>query len=397
MRLYTSKKTNSIIKKIVSETKSRVDYTDGYKFIINLIKTTPSISNKYDIDDYVPLNWEYITSIISSHSFKIIKDNLLRYNVVETDNRYVLGEKSKGYKLTGYYLGLIWNQDKNFVNEISSKVDSIANLRALEAISKGLGYEVSTKWSKLLKINVENSKKYVDRTKFDKDKKTIYKMRIDAIKDGDFFSSVDCTAGRLHTNLSSFPSKLRKYLTLGGEKMFQVDITNSQPTFLGLILKNNTRVAKEELDRYLNICKNGTFYEYLAENCGEKVDLKDYEVRSNFKKRVFTGVFFDRNRKEEGKELSVFKDSFPSIYREVKSMKYKNHNALAIALQTEEAKLIFKVIERAYNLLGANVPLTTIHDCVVSNEESIEKIREIMIEEFNKKYSFEPNLKCCEL
>lgn len=57
---------------------------------------------------------------------------------------------------------------------------------------------------------------------------------IEAIKQKDFWYTV-CPHGRAHTNLTSLKSSLRKFLHVGGARLVNFDLKNSQPLFLGLL------------------------------------------------------------------------------------------------------------------------------------------------------------------
>ena len=184
---------------------------------------------------------------------------------------------------------------------------------------------------------------------------------------------MDNTSNRLHCNLTNLDSKLRQFLTIDEEKLAQVDISNSQPLFLGMVMKNKTRVEVNELDKYLELVCSGQFYENLAQKMpDDPLDLEDDVVRKKFKKSIFSGVLFDRNRTKLSKWELLFQKEFPTIFSEIRKTKAKNHNAMAILLQKMESKFIFNAVAVIDREIGkGKAPLLTIHDSIVSTVENI--------------------------
>lgn len=77
------------------------------------------------------------------------------------------------------------------------------------------------------------------------------------IQDQDWRFTTD-SYGRVHHNISSLKRELRRFLTVDGEQLSEVDISNSQPLFLGLTylnwLKNGESLfSLNDADGYLNL------------------------------------------------------------------------------------------------------------------------------------------------
>jgi hypothetical protein len=199
----------------------------------------------------------------------------------------------------------------------------------------------------------------------------------------------------LHCNLTNIDSKLRKFLTIEGRGLSQVDIANSQPLFLGMVMKRNSTVEANELDKYLKIVCSGLFYEFLAEKMlGDPIDLDIPEVRSKFKKSIFSGVLFDMNRNKLSKYEVLFQKEFPTIFATVRTIKSKDHNALAIMLQKMESHFIFDAVAIIDKEIGRGIaPLLTIHDSIVSTGEYIDTVKQIMECLFQKEFGRKPSLK----
>jgi hypothetical protein len=127
---------------------------------------------------------------------------------------------------------------------------------------------------------------------------------------------VDKKGNRVHTNLTNLASDLRSFITYEDRKLGQVDLKNSQPFLLNLIIKNRINLMKQnEVDEYMQfkkITEEGVFYEFLM----DKFEIKNTneEARKEFKKLFFGRVFFDVNRTDLKKEEKLFQSLFPTIF-----------------------------------------------------------------------------------
>lgn len=217
-------------------------------------------------------------------------------------------------------------------------------------------------------------------------------MSIELLMNQKFFS-VDNTVNRCHTNISNISSNLRQFLNINNEKLSQVDITNSQPLFLGVLMCKRENIDKVELSNYLKECQDGNFYEYLAAKGGFEGDItSNKEIRKYFKQNIFSGCLFNRNMYVLSKWEKIFKNAFPTIFNEIKTIKKDYHEALAIMLQREESEFIYKTVSKINKVFRYNAPLLTIHDSIVSNSQNIHKVKEIMQKEFLNKYNLIPKL-----
>lgn len=335
--------------------------------------------------------------LISQQELDHILKNLIDDNIIECDNYFVIGEKSKGYRIINkksYKWKLEELHDANLVNKVEKRRMDVE----INIANRGLGYKAVAFWTDYLEIDYVKAKKYVDNH-FRKSE-TIFesgKASITLIKNKQFFKTVDNTSYRFHSNLTNIPTPLRKFLTINGEKLYNVDIKCSQPTFLGLLMKKQDGIDPKELETYLEICRQGQFYEYMAEQGSLDLDLTDYETRKYFKEKIFSGCLFDVNRSEYSKWEKIFQNVFPTIFRQVREIKKEKYNTLAIMLQKEETEFIFKIVSRLYTKLNKSIPLLTIHDSIVSNEIGIAKILPEIQFSFREVYRYNPKLEIAKL
>lgn len=96
---------------------------------------------------------------------------------------------------------------------------------------------------------------------------------------------------RLHTNLTNMPSKFRPYLTYYGENIQSLDIKNSQPYFMVLVLESlSNRKIIEIMSRVFGIENIGTMLQKLKETTFSKVFQEEF---APLKKAVLTGKFYE--------------------------------------------------------------------------------------------------------
>lgn len=388
---------NQEIKRIITEhcikTKVKKDFRWHYLYLVSNIHNRPYTNRKYTKDDFVPVNHEILRSIISRREATGIIKNLLCFGVLETDSKYVPGSKSRGYRIADKFrrqgFPLVEIGDSTLVKKIKTKRQQMEQ----QVSEHGTGYRIVNYWTKELEIDSGKAKKYINNhLRSDYGKFEAAMVSVNLIEGGDFFSVVDEKARRLHTNLTNFPHDMRKFLSVNGKKLCQVDITNSQLFFLGTLMKTRN-VDKIELNRFMSLTCDGMFYEHMAKQTGNDLDLQDYQVRKDFKTQIFTHILFGKNLPVYSDIERVFASEFPTIHRQVREIKSKSNSDLAIALQKEEAGFIFKAISAIDSAFKGKEVLLTIHDSIVSTQDKIFDVYDMMRTLFEAEYDEIPYLR----
>lgn len=392
MKIFTSKEINNIIEDFCRTTKVNKNYEWHYKYVVAIIYMYPYVDRRFLESDFVPINLHILRKQISHNHSSNILNNLILLGILESDNDPIEGLKSTGYRI-------IERGSKKWVSEavkdkkLSQKIQNRRLEIKSEIYSKGKGYEIVAYWNELIEIDYKRAKKYIDNHFSKKtDQFSFGKSACTLIKDKEFFITVDNTSNRLHSNVTNLPTPLRQFLSVLNEKLYSIDIRCSQPTFLGLLMSKRSCIDRDEVALFLSICKEGQFYEYMAKKGELEIDLTDYETRKKFKQKIFSGCLFDVNRIKLSKWELIFQKCFPTIFTEVRRIKKTNYNAMAVMLQKEESKFIFKTVEDISKVIEDNNPLLTIHDSIISNKESIETVKAIMEQNFIETYKFCPDL-----
>ena len=206
------------------------DHCDSARWILHRI-VWGKMMKKASEDGFVSLKYDYLTEIIPRKVLRPLLDVLIKDGAIECDNHFIRGYKSFGYRLSERYfkdqivrVELCNKQtaEKIKVNRRAEykkvRLDVHCHLRnQLKKLTIDLPYALS-----LIKGHHEFE---------------MVKIPAMQIAERDFDFKV-CRYGRIHTDVTRCHSKMRNAMLLNGEPLVSVDIKNSQPLFLGLLIIN---------------------------------------------------------------------------------------------------------------------------------------------------------------
>ena len=208
-----------------------------------------------------------------------------------------------------------------------------------------------------------------------------YREQIRWINEGFWIFRVDEFAGRIHTNLTQLKRELRAYLHVEGKGLVEIDIKNSQPLFIGLAARDGGVVEDE---RYLRLCEDD-LYQYLADKGGWD--------RKTVKKQLTQMALFAPNNHHSQRSpvKKLFDAEFPAIADYIRRQKNgtattnpKPWNRLAKVAQTMEAKFIIGGVCDRIRKESVDCWVSTIHDSILTQPESVDLVLGIIREEFTK-------------
>lgn len=355
---------------------------------------------------------------------------LVENEIIHQNNSYSVGAFSKSYKINPDLLSRkaeVIIQDKN----INKKIELIEKEKAKMA-DKRLAFS-QTNYFRNFKIDHEKALAYIDNKAFNEikallesksfikindeqirniiDCKGQYKkhrgllligknkelhhilhrlvnsqFKILAIKNGYLYFNRNTTNNRLDSNLTSLPTELRQFL-ISDEKLFNVDIKNSQPFFLYALLKKESNISQEELERYGQIVISGKFYEYLATSYDEA--FKAIKTRKDMKDLLFK-IFF--SKPSSFRSIKTFFGSlFPNIMNHIDKTNMIDNATLANQLSSIESDTI---ITKILPILNENfgIKAFTIHDSFVCRESEVEAIVNSFNLVVNAEFGIAPSL-----
>lgn len=257
---------------------------------------------------------------------------------------------------------------------------------------------------------------------------------------------------RLHTNLTNMPSKFRPYLTYYGENIQSLDIKNSQPYFMVLILESlsNSKII-EIMSKVFGSSNIGTILQKLQQTTYSKAFQQEF---APLKKAVLTGQFYeflmplftdikpdydgmfrksfydsDTNKaevyefltkrdlmkkltlqilytplKRPSKEYLIFKQHFPLLCEGIEIFKTTSDDKESFKLfpkllQQVESDCVIDTITKQIAKTNPDMPLWTIHDSFCTTQGWF-PVLESMVQELFLSYSqgvlpsFKPELWC---
>jgi hypothetical protein len=387
MLIYNNNILNNKLNNIIRDFGLDYNYKSDLLYIIYHLRTYPFKNRDYSSEDFIPVKLEYLRNLITYNKTKYFLDLLTEQGVLMCDDKFIPNVKSKGYKIADTYKKQKFYLEEMENIKLSEKISKILKLVKDEVVKRNDAYSYVTICMENLQINKEKAEKVLEDRKLLKLTKDNMSTMVDRFDEK--FAKVDATGNRLHNNLTNISTALRTALNYNGKTIVQCDLKNSQPLLFRIYLEKYPHIPKEELDKYLDVVCNIGFYEFFAKKLGMKLTAKN---RTEFKKKIFGGVLFDRNRKTLSKYEKVFKKEFPIIFYCMRDMKKENHADIPINLQKLESKYIFHCID-VLREKYKNIELLTIHDSICTVEGKEDLVYQVMIEEFYKMFNILPKIK----
>ena len=205
--------------------------------------------------------------VLFGDEVRIMIDWLKYAGVIESDNHYEIGLRSKGYRLTEKYRHSVPVEKKIKKSTLIKKMKK----KSRKQKSTQTKYDYLYTFFDGLEIDKERAERYawdfyqnsskeyqglldkyndiISNSRFNQkaiNKPTAPASRlyydlhqIDKIDTKDLTFIQDDTSSRLHTNLTSIRSGLRDYISYRGEELVSIDFVNSQPLISSALLNPN--------------------------------------------------------------------------------------------------------------------------------------------------------------
>jgi hypothetical protein len=351
-------------------------YAEHARFLLHRICRGAALGQR-DLRGYVPLLAALLRPFFpSSAAYKAVRDALIASGAIETDHKYIVGEKAMGYRL-GPALAKV-RQHRVVVTDrkLAAKIRASLN----DWVEKGRALPVHAHlidWLTRLRIDYRPALEWLLAQG---DLEPSDETAVQFIRDKVWHFS-DCPYGRVHSNVTNLKSGLRQFLRIAGKPLVNLDIRNSQPLIFALILQRHygpLAGMPDDARRYVELCQEGKFYDVLMIEAGIPPDR-----RSDFKRRFFAHVFFCENWPET-ESAKAFGAAFPSVYAVVRREKEPDYTELAKNLQRAESGLMIGGVATRLMNEAPQIPVLTIHDSIMTTPEHAETVRSVMLEEFAK-------------
>jgi len=290
---------------------------------------------------------------------------LVENRFIHLHSDYCVGKKSKTYLINDECFDdplRVRTQDrvlmkKKMINILSDNLDKTNYARIDREIRRKIVNDLAH-----VEINYEKAKEILDNMEGESLIKNSYS--VESIYNGDLYSQFDIY-GRVHTNFTTLKSEIRKTcLTIDGYEIEEVDIRNSQPLFLTILIdKHNDDlncVDDGEYEFFRGLVVNGLFYDYYMKKSG-------IVPRKEAKNSVYK-VLFGKNAGDIHSE--IFRDIFPTIYdfivkyKEIYGPENGDHKIISHELQKCESNFLFNSIIKDIMRQHPHIKLFTVHDSI---------------------------------
>lgn len=224
-------------------------YADSARYFLHRI-IWGQVMKKRTIDNYVPLKYDYLREVIPDRILAPLKKALIAEGVIESDGLYIEGRKSLGYRLGLKY----WKARIIRVN-VGDKATAKKIRAARRAKYKKVRLDVHL-WLrskfKRLEVNLPLALSLLSRHR----RFELVKIPVEQIayKQTEFGP---CRYGRIHSSLTRCSSRIRPALHVSGNSLISLDIANSQPLFLSLLIINHRKQGNKTFG-YVTFAKNAT-------------------------------------------------------------------------------------------------------------------------------------------
>lgn len=393
-------------------------------------------------DDYIPFPSDELKSYRGDYRGYL--SFLLRIRILDKKNYSTDQKRCNKYKFNykkAYLSGYRTFDMKNF--EISRSTKQPKNdyflkgykVKDVEHLTKWFNDDLQFDEKKCLQLLRKQGEKYnVNDDSFRKIylRNISYYRSMDELKNKNFrMSRNKASDNRLHTNLTNLSKKLRQFVKYKGETLYSLDIKNSQPFFITVLIEgliNNNRNIERNINKvYGN--NNGIISKISSTLLSDKGFREEFET---LKKWTSEGVFYNeiikiynlqkgnngkykvkvyiankKKTKEEGFEsireaskrltlrllytpakrgdehYKAFKSRFPKIcdffvFLKNYSSGEDSHKKFPKLLQHIEADCIIDDVTKKIAKKHPHAPIFTIHDSIVTTEEYIDKFQDLM-------------------
>ncbi len=415
---------------------------DKLKYILSLISELRVSNKDLLFEDYTPINASLLQKKIQNYKdyLNYLIDDL---RIVKSDNSYVNNLKSRGYRFENGYNTFLKTVDVTDIS-LSKAIDK--DIKKSEVTLDGLDY--LTKWyNDKLKIDYTACKEFLDREyelkimfpelrDYDMIKKA-YRIPLNQYNSSfislskiytkQFFLKRDSNVYRFHSNLTNVSSILRNAITYDGQKLVNIDITNSQPYFSSILFKsdfwkksqklsstnnnvfnisniknNNLYImlgdiespdVTEDIIEFVDLACQGRLYEVLQEKF-KKIGF-EFSTRNDVKKAIFQ-VLFTSNQfigQPDAKPKKLFSEIFPHVYRFFNLIKKGDKTILPRLLQSIESYVVIDVLCKKIEQEHPEIPIFPIHDSIATTVKYRDVVKKVMLEECHKLLGIPPVLK----
>lgn len=359
-------------------------FLDHLRFIAHAITYRRLTDTRFKSEStYVKIAHRYLHKFISKDFTARFLHLLDDAGIIETDGSWLAGAYAKGYRFQKSF------RDDSIVyvpitdKLLKKKLEQFLEEHLFQQVSSSPGYKHVERWLKELRIDPDRALEClrashpVESYMFSFGQKAVH-----ALVHRRHWFIRGPRSQRAFNNLTNLPRELRPFLSIQGQTLHQVDIRNSQPLFLYLVLRDRPGIPAHERLAMEHALLSGTFYEIL-----NTLGLD----RDKFKTAFYRDVLFGRGNYSTPVTLR-FAECYPHYAGEIARIKEVDHRCMAAMLQAEEASVVFEAVERFATLTQEQIPMLTIHDSLVTTNEHLDLATQVLKDVFQERYGLVPTI-----
>ncbi len=408
-----------------------------------------SLKQRNDRDGIVPIRWEDVWPLFGHpRTWNAIRKELIRLGILECDEEFEIGSKSKWYKLA-------WDWRYHEVYRVTIRdpilVGRIASIEGIRSNREGwtpsehhIDY-----WLKQVRVDESLIQPWI-RQRYRSPKQHQTWLKVLLLQSGLAEIKVD-GYWRVHSAVTGMRRAVRSAFRINGEPLIEVDLCNSQPLLIGFIAamlvsgqlnldqvldlgqkqqsgsmfqasirsakgseKEITRGEDEEetirlpyllcnlrnlsispilsslpkdLVDYLRMCEAGIFNRTMGETWGINYDDDPGKV----KRMAFKYILFDRVH-PFCSQWKAFEARFPTVAMVLKLIKAEDYGVSSRACQRLESAIMVGTVADRFRLIYPTTPVQTIHDSLLVPQDALQIAREAICDAFAM-LGLEPSLK----
>jgi hypothetical protein len=391
-------------------------YEDDARYVIGQIRWQqlmrfPREIRKAD-NPGVELKARYLRSILRCKDrYSDLIEALVSSGAITCDRYYVEGRKCRSYNLGDLFSREFKRYDltdKFLLKNITRwRSREVADLTPLHAWLR----------SKLFLLGIRDGDAI--QAIADDEDSNLFIPQIEAIRDKAPVRYHQDPYGRVHTNLTNLPKRLRQFLVVDGSSLCEIDVPNSQPLFFGVSLHApNYKLSSSSVEsslspeiaklldqlipntppptttplrsrfsigKYIEDVCRGRFYEVIAETAGmTREDVKAHVLRYLYCDDVLwgkKGKVLRTQYPETARVFDAIEELYPEIVPHLKAGKEGDYRRLSHNMQRAESYYMFQMVCQRVWRERPETFLATIHDSLLVKPEDVDYAYGVMMGE----------------
>jgi len=340
------------------------------------------------------LKKRYLENVMGRWTCQPVLTSLLECGEVRRVGQYVPGQQCFRYSPAEWYrsekLRLVYPTEPGLLQRLAQagREHDDRYWRNPQPI-----HDVWERWQRQLSIEIDQAREMILGIPAKSNPYDVQTMMVERIQRREYRFVVD-DYGRVHNAITSLSKALRPALRMQGQPTGHIDIINSQPAMLALLLTHGTAVPStaggppgvlrsiydrrgtspsEGARMYCELAAKGYLYEYLMDETGlTRADVKRGLLRDVFGRRQWYPSLVE----------DVFRDCFPAVYEFIRDCNRDDHAALLRALQGVESDLVIRRI--GARLSELQCPIVSLHDAVYCARSDIRCVEQAFRDAFEQ-------------